>query len=62
MNYEEIKKQCKKGYTGMIPGWKGYLNWNHSIDKIEFKNFDYTMTQEELDNLIKDRTDLYYII
>lgn len=50
MNYQFIKDKCKSGYTAMIPGWKGYLDWNYSIDQIYFHNFDYTLTQEELEN------------
>ena len=34
MTYEEIKKLCKIGKTGLVPGWKGYLKWNYALDEI----------------------------
>lgn len=62
MNYTEIKEICRKGKTGIIPGWVGYLDWNYGLDQLYFHNKDYIMNQEELDVKLKDRTDLYYII
>jgi hypothetical protein len=32
MNYIEIKEICRKGKTGIIPGWVGYLDWNYGLD------------------------------
>jgi len=34
MTYSEIKDICKKGKTGMIPGWSGYLRWNYATDTL----------------------------
>ena len=34
MTYSEIKNICKKGKTGMIPGWTGYLKWNYTLDQL----------------------------
>jgi len=34
MTYEEIRKLCKIGKTGLVPGWKGYLKWNYALDEI----------------------------
>ena len=64
MTYSEIKDICKKGKTGMIPGWSGYLRWNYATDTLQFENNNYIMTQNELEGNygISNRTDLYYII
>lgn len=62
MNLSEIKDQCKKGKIGLIPGWKGYLKWNIVKNQIYFVNNDYIMDQKQLEDIIKDRNDLYYII
>lgn len=64
MTYAEIKKLCRKGKVGMIPGWQGYLRWDYSLDQLYFKNNNYKMTQDELEGNygISNRTDLYYII
>ena len=62
MTYTEIKELCKRGKTGLIPNWKGYLKWNYSEDELQFVNGDYKMSQSELEDKIKNRTDLYYII
>ena len=62
MTYQEIHELCKKGKTGMIPRWTGYLKWDYAKDQIYFINGDYRMNQEELEKHIKDRTDLIYII
>lgn len=62
MNYEQIKKICRKGKLGIIPGWKGYLKWDYASDQLQFINGDYKMTQKELEDKIIDRNDLYYII
>lgn len=62
MNFEEIKDFCKKGYTAIIPNWTGYLDWNYSIDNIYFHNGNYTLNENELEQMLKTRNDLYYII
>lgn len=62
MTYSEIRKLCRKGEVGLIPGWKGYIKWNYAKDQLEFVNGDYVMCQEELEKKISNRTDLFYII
>lgn len=63
MTYQEIRYICRhKGKTGLIPKWKGYLKWDYGKDQIYFVNGDYRMSEKELEDKIKDRTDLYYII
>ena len=32
MTYSEIRKLCRKGEVGLIPGWKGYIKWNYAKD------------------------------
>lgn len=46
----------------MIPKWKGYIKWNYAINEMYFVNGDYVMSEKELVDKIKDRTDLIYII
>ena len=60
MTYSEIEKLCKKGKTGLIPGWKGYLKWDYALDQLYFVNGNYIIN--DIKDKIKDRTDLYYII
>ena len=62
MSYSEIKDICKSGKTGLIPGWKGYLDWDYRTNEIYFHNENYRLNQKELEDFIKDRTDLFYII
>lgn len=62
MTYQEIKELCKKGEIGMIPGWNGYIKWNYGLEELQFVNGDYVMSEKELVDKIKDRTDLIYII
>ena len=62
MTYSEIYNLCKRGKVGMIPGWKGYIKYNYGLDELQFVNGDYRMVQSELEDNIKNRTDLYYII
>lgn len=62
MTYLEIKELCKKGEVGIIPKWIGYLKWDYAKDQIKFVNGDYIMCQDELEEKIGNRTDLYYII
>ena len=62
MSYSEIIYHCQRGKIGIIPNWKGYLKWNYSSNELQFINGDYIMFQKELEDKIKNRTDLYYII
>lgn len=34
MTLEEIKNICRKGYLGIIPGWKGYLKHNYGTNQL----------------------------
>lgn len=62
MTYSEIRELCKRGKVGLIPGWIGYLKYNYALDELQFANNDYRMSQSEVEDKIKNRTDLYYII
>lgn len=64
MTYQELIEKCKQGYTGLIPKWLGYLDWDYNINQIYFHYNDYRLNQDELENKFKinERTDLYYII
>lgn len=62
MKYLEVKEKCLEGYTVIIPGWEGYLDYSPTTQQLVFHNRDYTMTEEELESFIKNRDDLYYII
>ena len=63
MTLEELKPFLKKGKTGIIPRWIGYLKWDYGINQVKFINQNYTMSQDELEGNygIANRTDLYYI-
>lgn len=62
MTYQEIKNICKRGYIGLIPGWKGYIKYDYFKNEIYFQNGDYIMKESELKDKIINKTDLYYII
>ena len=62
MNYEQIKEICRKGKEAIVPNWRGKLVWDYGLDQLKFVNGLYTMGQDELDNIIANRDDLYYII
>lgn len=62
MNIFELREYLQRGKTGIIPGWIGYLRYNYGKNEIYFQNDNYIMSQKELIDKIKDKTDLYYII
>ena len=62
MNLEELKPLIRKGKVGKIPGWEGYIKWNYAKDQIQFVNNDYIMDYKELEDKLKNRNDLFYII
>lgn len=61
MTLSELKDKCQFGYTGKIPGWVGYLDWNYVTKEIYFHNGDYILNENELKDKIGKRTDLFYI-
>lgn len=44
----------------MIPNYKGYVKYNYADDTVYLQNEDYV--DKDIENKIKDRTDLYYIV
>lgn len=62
MTLEELKPLIKKGKTGLIPQWVGYIKWDYVIGQMYFSNNGYILTEKELRDKLKDRDDLYYII
>ena len=62
MTLKELKLFIRKGKVGIIPGYNGYIKWDYSKDKLQFVNGDYVIPQSELEDKVKDRTDLFYII
>ena len=64
MTYLEIKELCRKGKVGIVPNWKGYLQYDYTTDTLQFVNDNYIMTQDQLEGNygISNRNDLYYII
>ena len=65
MTLQELKPIIRNGkyYNwGRVPGWQGYIKYNHYLDEMYFQNGNYIMNEQELREKIKDRNDLYYII
>lgn len=62
MTLEEIRTLCRHGKIGLVPKWKGYIKYNYGLNELQFVNGDYTMRQSELEDKLKDRNDLFYII
>lgn len=62
MTLNELKPFVRQGKWGIIPGWKGYIKWNYSLDQMQFINGNYIISYKELKDKIKNRTDLFYII
>ena len=62
MTLEELKPLIRKGKIGLIPKWKGYIKWNYVLGQMYFINDGYILTEQELKDKLKDRTDLFYII
>ncbi len=61
MTLSEVKEHCAKGKLGRIPKWLGYLKWDYAKHQIYFSHNDYRMEEDELERLLKNRNDLYYI-
>lgn len=62
MTLEELKPIIRKGKLGLIPKWKGYIKWDYVLEQMYFINDGYILTEQELKDKLKDRTDLFYII
>lgn len=62
MTLNELKLFVKQDKWGIIPGWNGYIKWDYFLKELYFENGDYRMNQSELENKVKNRLDLYYII
>ena len=63
MDYNQAKIQAQKGYTLILPYWKGYFKWIFSNNDLYFQNGDYYLNNQQLiDKGIRDRDDWYYII
>ena len=62
MTLEELKPIIRKGKTGLIPKWKGYIKWDYVLGQMYFINDGYILTEQELKDKLNNRNDLYYII
>ena len=62
MTLEELKPIIRKGKLGLIPKWKGYIKWDYVLGQMYFINDGYFLTEYELKDKLKTRSDLYYII
>lgn len=63
MDYNQAKIQAQKGYTLILPYWKGYFKWDWEKKELYFQNGDYYLNNQQLiDKGIRDRDDWYYII
>lgn len=63
MTFDQAKLYASNGYTLLLPGWKGYFNWNYKNKELIFKDGDYILNENQLkDKGVINRTDWYYII
>ena len=63
MDYNQAKIQAQKGYTLILPYWKGYFKWNYSNNELYFQNGDYYLnSQQIIDKGLHLRNDWYYIL
>ena len=59
MTFKEIEPLLKRGKTGLLPKYVGYIKWDYASECAYMQNGDYK--KYDLDD-IKHRTDFYYII
>lgn len=59
MTFEEIEQKIRNGKIGMLPNYKGYFKWSHSLNQVYMQNGDYIKLNLDEEKL---RTDFYYII
>ena len=62
MTLKELKPIIKKGHWGIIPKWQGYIKYDYYLDQLYFINNDYRLSEQELEDKLNNRNDLYYII
>lgn len=65
MTLQELKTTIKKGkyYNwGKIPGWRGYIKYNYFLDQLYYIDNNIEFSEKELEDKLKNRNDLYYII
>lgn len=63
MTFDQVKLYASNGYTLLLPGWKGYFNWNYRNKELIFKDRDYILNENQLkDKGVINRNDWYYII
>lgn len=63
MTYLEAVKYAKQGKLLLLPGWQGQFMWDYSNNKLIFKNGDYILNSEQLQQFnLDNRNDWYYII
>ena len=62
MDYNKATFYATRGYTLLLPGWRGYFYWDYAKKELNFKNGDYHLDNKQLkEKGIMDRTDWYYI-
>ena len=59
MTFKEIEQKIRNGKIGMLPNYKGYFKWSHSLNQLYMQNGDYIKLNLDEEKL---RTDFYYII
>ena len=65
MTLDQLKSILKNGKYhnwGLIPGWDGYIKYNPYLDELYFVNEDYILRGKDLEDKLKNRNDIYYII
>ena len=48
MTFDQAKLYASNGYTLLLPGWKGYFNWNYKNKELIFKDGDYILNENQL--------------
>ena len=61
MTLTELKPIVRKGKVGLIPKWEGYIKWDYVTRQMYFINNGNILTEQELEDKLKNRNDLYYI-
>ena len=45
MTFDQAKLYASNGYTLLLPGWKGYFNWDYRNKELIFKDRDYILEE-----------------